>query len=198
LAASHTACDRERVADEVAAGRIAAMEAWELVGQRAGGVGYVRVVARSYRLPDGRVVDWDVLDDSDSVAVLATTSGGEVVLVRQFRTGPGLVLDELPGGVVEEGEDPAETARRELVEETGFVAGEVEIVGSTWMAGHSTRRRWVALATGCRRQGPPKPDGDEFCEAVVMPLPAFREHLRSGQLTNADVAYLGLDHAGLI
>ena len=174
------------------------MEAWECVGQRVGASGYVRVVTRTYRLPDGRLADWDVLDDSDSVAVLATTSQGEVVLVRQFRTGPGLVLDELPGGVVEDGEDPADAARRELVEETGFVAGEVEIVGSTWMAGHSTRRRWVALATGCRRHGAPTSEGDEFCEPVVMSLAAFRQHLRSGQLTNADVAYLGLDHAGLL
>jgi ADP-ribose pyrophosphatase len=175
------------------------MEAWELIGHRAGGSGYVRVVTRTYRLPDGRVTDWDVLDDADSVAVLAITAGGdEVVLVRQFRTGPGLVLDELPGGAVEEGEDPADTARRELLEETGYAAGAVRVVGSTYMAGHSTRRRWVAIATGCEKRGLPTPDGDEFCEAVVMPLSEFRTHLRNGQLSNADVGYLALDHAGLL
>lgn len=173
------------------------MEPWTLVRQRPGPSGYVKVVTCNYVLPDGRRAEWDLLAEGDSVAILAITSTTDVVLVRQYRPGPGRILDELPGGGVEEGEAAAEAARRELLEETGY-AGRIQIVGATWAAGHSMRRRWAALVTDCRRHGPPASDDGELCEAVVMSMPKFRAHLRSGQLTNADIGYMCLDHAGFL
>jgi ADP-ribose pyrophosphatase len=173
------------------------MEPWKLVHQRPGPSGYVKVVTCNYLLPDGKRTEWDLLADGDSVAVVAITSNSQVVLVRQYRPGPGRILDELPGGGIEEGEDPAEAAGRELLEETGYT-GKVQIVGATWLAGHSMRRRWAALATDCQRQRSPAPDDGEFCEPFVMAMPDFRAHLRSGQLTNVDIGYMCLDHAGLL
>lgn len=173
------------------------MEPWELVRQRPGPSGYVKVVTCNYLLPDGRTAEWDLLAGGDSVAVVAITSDGQVVLVRQYRPGPGRILDELPGGGVEAGEVPTDAARRELLEETGY-AGEIQVVGATWLAGNATRRRWAALATDCERQSAPAPDDGELCEPLVMLMPNFRAHLRSGQLTDADIGYMCLDHAGLL
>jgi putative hydrolase of HD superfamily len=173
------------------------MDEWKLRSERPGSVGFINVVTRTYDLPDGNSTDWDILDDHDAAAVLAITRGGEVVLVRQYRPGPGRVLDELPGGMVDPGESPLDAAARELLEETGY-RGTIEIVGSCWLMAASTRRQYVAVARDCERVSEPDLGPDEFCETVLVSLEEFRRHLRTGQLTDVDLAYLALDHLGLL
>jgi 8-oxo-dGTP pyrophosphatase MutT (NUDIX family) len=75
---------------------------------------------------DGRAKSFACLRAPQWANVLALTADGQVLLVRQFRHGTREVSLELPGGVVEPGQSPLETARRELMEETGYEAGELE------------------------------------------------------------------------
>lgn len=173
------------------------MHPWRLTSQRPGPAGYVTIATNTYELPDGRKAEWDLITGGDSVAVVALTAANEVVLVRQYRPGPARILDELPGGGVEEAESPAQAAARELEEETGY-AGQIEIIGATWLAGNATRRRWAALATDCQQLKPPSPDDAKDCEPILMSISDFRAHLRSGQLTDVDIGYLALDHRGLL
>ena len=169
------------------------MESWRLVGQRPGPVGFLAVQTQTFVTPDERHVDWDVLIGARTVAVVAITDDDHVVLARQFRPGPGLVWLELPGGVVEEDEGVVEAAARELCEETGFVAADLALVGQTWLASYATHRRYAVLATGCRQLSRQRLDQDEFCEVVTMALDEFLAHVRSGQLTDADAAWMCLD-----
>jgi len=76
---------------------------------------------RSRREGDGRMADWFVINTDDFVNVVATTRDKKIVLVRQFRHGSDGFSWELPGGMVDSGEDPEAAAIRELAEETGFV-----------------------------------------------------------------------------
>jgi ADP-ribose pyrophosphatase len=153
------------------------------------------VVARRYRLPDGTRAEWDIFGPERSVAVLAITPGGEVVLARQYRPGPDRILDELPGGGVEPGEEVADAARRELLEETGY-SGPVEVVAQSWLAGAARTRRYVAIVRDAVQVAEPRNEAGEFCDVVLVSVAKFREHLRSGQLTDVDLGYLALDHAG--
>ena len=135
---------------------------------------------------------------ADAVAVVALTDDQRVVLARQFRPGPDRLLDELPGGELNDGETPLHAALRELFEETGYV-GDVTVLAHTWQGANIARRQWAACATNCRKIGQPSLDpSEEFCETVTVSLTEFRDQLRSGQLTDGWAAYVALDHLGLL
>ncbi len=72
----------------------------------------------------------DVVRHPGAVAVVALTEMGKIALVRQYRTSLDRVTVEIPAGKLEPGEDPLDCARRELKEETGFVAGKIAYLTS--------------------------------------------------------------------
>ncbi len=69
------------------------------------------------------------IDSADWVNVVPLTRDGRVVMIRQYRHGAGEVTLEVPGGIVDPGESPAQAAARELLEETGYRAGSLEALG---------------------------------------------------------------------
>ncbi len=96
------------------------MQPWRKLDEETVYSRYRRVVSKRFEQPGGELVEYEIKDEDDMVAVLALTQNREVVLVRQFRPGPEAVLLELPAGVVDPGAEPAETAAAELLEETGY------------------------------------------------------------------------------
>ncbi|MGD0082338.1 MAG: NUDIX hydrolase [Acidimicrobiales bacterium] len=165
---------------------------WELLRSRAGPSGWVQVTTATYRMSDGSEADWDLIEGPDIVAIVAVTAGDEVILVRQYRPGPGSVLCELPGGLVDPGESPTDAAARELLEETGY-QGDLTVFGSCWRSSSEVRRQWLAVATGCRKVAEPTPGEHEWLEVLLMGMDQFRQHVRSGLLTDTGAAYRGLD-----
>ena len=137
------------------AARLHGVEPWRKLDEETVYARYRRVVSKRFRLPSGEVVDYEIKDEDDMVAVLALTETREVVLVRQFRPGPEAVLLELPAGVVDPGAEPAETAAAELLEETGYV-GRIEPAGTLLEEGYSNRRKYVFVAHACRREREPE------------------------------------------
>ena len=170
---------------------------WQKISEQSARIGFRRVLRRVYRLPDGREERFDIKDEGESVCILALTPEGGVVLTRQYRPGPGLIIDDLPGGAIDDGETPLEAARRELLEETGY-EGELRSIGTCLECGYSTKLRHNFIAMNCVKIATPSPDENEFIETVISPLAEFRTHLRSGQLTVVETGYLGLDALGLL
>jgi ADP-ribose pyrophosphatase len=171
------------------------VEAWRKRGEKVVYNRYRRVLSRTFELPDGDVTDYEVFDLLDCAAVLALTPSDEVVLVEEFRPGPEAVLLELPGGVIEPGREASDAAHAELLEETGYV-GDLIQIGTLLMDGYATNVKHVFAATGCRRVA--ESEKPQLAAPILMPLDAFREHLRRGKLTDADAAYLALDRLGLL
>jgi ADP-ribose pyrophosphatase len=186
-------------------GRPADPKPWVLLGEKPAYKGFLTVKVRRYRLPDGHEVDWDVFGPeldaglSSGVTVLPLTPDGRIVTVRMFRAGPDQVVTNLPGGLIDPGEEPAAAGRRELEEETGYTCESIEIVSWFWSSASSAFRKYVAIARGCRPDGQQHLDEAEDCVPVELTVDEFRAELRTpGQMTGTDAAYVALDHANLL
>ena len=124
------------------------------------------------------------LDLLDYVSVVATTTNGSLVLVRQFRPAVEAVTLEIPAGHVETGQSPEDAARVELAEETGFAAPSVRLIGCLKPdTGRLANRMWVYFAEAADRTGSwePEPGID-----VVVAAPAeLAQWLREGTFDHA-------------
>lgn len=155
------------------------------------------MMVRTFILPDGTEGKYDIKEEGHVVCVVAMTTDHTVILAKQFRPGPEKVLLELPGGWVNPNENIVAAASRELQEETGYV-GHVEYAGPMLLSAYSTGVCHVCIATQCVQQTAQQLDRGEYIEVVTMSVPEFREHLRSGQLTDVEGGYRGLDALGLL
>lgn len=155
---------------------------------------YSRAIDRvDFLLPNGTEADFYIKAEAPAAAIFALTSDEQVILARQFRPGPKKILNELPGGYLETGENALETIKREFREETGY-EGEFVEIGTCLDDAYSTMERHCFIATDCKKVGEPQSTDTEQTELVLLSLPDFRTQLRSGQMTDIEVGYLALDY----
>jgi 8-oxo-dGTP pyrophosphatase MutT (NUDIX family) len=119
----------------------------------------------------GKEHDFYVIHLADAVHVVAITPEDEVLVVRQFRAGSGRDSLEIPGGLVDPGEDPCAAGVRELAEETGYVGDPPELLSTVWSnPSLVTSRISTVIVRNVRRTV--EPDPDEHEELVVDRVPA--------------------------
>ena len=110
----------------------------------------LRVRVDTVRLPNGGEGVREVVEHPGAVAVVALTADDRLLLVQQYRHAAGRMLLELPAGTLEPDEPPVETARRELIEETGHAAARLtEVVTFFPSPGYSAERIVLFRADGC-------------------------------------------------
>lgn len=151
-----------------------------------------------YEMPNGNIVDFYIKSEGHAAVVLALTDDSKIVLAKQYRPGPGKIVTELPGGGIDEGEEPEVAAARELLEETGYQAGDVTFVASVMKDAYSTMNCEVFVATGCCKVADPLVTETETTEVVLLSIEDFRDHLRTGQLSDTAAGYLTLDYLKLL
>lgn len=143
-----------------------------------------RARARSPRT--GEPHDFYRIDAAEWVNVVPITAAEEVVLIRQFRHGVRDITLELPGGMVDPGEVPAAAAARELLEETGYRAGEVLPLGSLnpnpALFGN---RVHSFVANGCERVAEIRRESTEDTYVELVPRADVRARVRGGDIDHA-------------
>ncbi len=130
--------------------------------------------------------DFVVVRPPDWVNVVALTPDGQIVLVRQFRFGINDFSLEIPGGVMEPGEDPVTTGLRELREETGYTGQPATLLGSVHPnpAIQSNRCHFVFVEAAVRTQVL-EWDADEEIQVCTRPVDEVLALARSGGITHS-------------
>ncbi len=136
-------------------------------------------------LPDGNETNREVVSHSGGVAVLAVDEYDQLVLIKQHRYSVGETIYELPAGKLEENENPEECGMRELQEETGYQAKELEHIFSFYTSpGYSTEKIHLYLAKNLKFVGR-RLDPGEFIEVEKFNRDKIVEMMQNKQFNDS-------------
>ena len=143
------------------------------------------VLERRETAPSGVSGDYIALSAPDCVVVLPEYEG-KFVLVSQWRHGMGAVTTEFPGGVIDRGEEPETAAYRELLEETGYRAGKMTLLGvCSPNPALFTSRLYFFLAEELTKTGETHPDADEVISVSTVPTEEVVSSFGRGEFAHA-------------
>lgn len=172
------------------------MEAWpRLKPDEEIKVGWRRLVRKTFERPDGRPAEYVTKDAMGKVAVaiIALTNDRRVVVAEQFRPGPEKVLQELPGGGVEAGEDYQVAVLRELHEETGYVSEEVTYLGEVYKDAYTNTKWHFYLAKNSHKVYDQRLDDGEFVNVKLIPIDKLFENARTAMMTDTEAVFLAYE-----
>ncbi|TAL24196.1 MAG: NUDIX hydrolase [Nitrospirae bacterium] len=159
---------------------------------------FLRCVSVTYRDSSGSIRDWEVFERVNCdgiVAIVPVTAGREALIIRQFRPAVGRYVIEFPAGLNDKGETLEAAARRELLEETGYSAGElIFLAEGPVSSGSSDETLTVYLAKGLEFKGNGQRDETEDIEVLNIPITEFYDRVNalSTQGNAIDLKIFGL------
>ncbi|HVL77248.1 MAG TPA: NUDIX hydrolase [Noviherbaspirillum sp.] len=145
---------------------------------------FLKVNKDKVRLPDGKQSEREYICHPGAVVVLPLFDDGSVLLERQFRYPLQAVFIEFPAGKIDPGEDHLESAKRELLEETGYTARDWHYLATIHNAiAYSDEHLEIFLARGLTA-GERKLDEGEFLETFTATVPEMLKWVREGKITD--------------
>ena len=126
---------------------------------------------------------FSIIEAPDWINVIPLTEENEIVLVEQYRYGVEEPTLELPGGMIDLGESPLETCKRELLEETGYAGDEfVDLGRVSSNPAMLTNYTYTYVIKNCKKVQEQKLDGNERINVHLMPLDDFLEMVNRGEV----------------
>ncbi len=165
------------------------MKPWQRLddGSDMSRAGFITITHKQFLTNRGATIQADITgaDGRNGTAVIALTSDNEVVIARQFRCGPEAMMAEIPGGLVDVGETAEQAARRELLEETGYMAATLEYLGFAWTDAWSSTKHHFFLARDCTYQQVQRLEDTEEIEVKLISIDQLLHNAYSGKMTDA-------------
>ena len=136
-------------------------------------------------LPDGNSATRELIRHIGAVCIVPVTNDGKVIIERQFRYPLNAVVTEIPAGKLDfKEEDRLEAAKRELREETGYIADKWVDMGLYYpAAAYSDEKITMYLATGLHK-GEQELDSDEFLDIYEIPIDEMVNSILNGEITD--------------
>jgi ADP-ribose pyrophosphatase len=135
-------------------------------------------------LPSGKETEREIVVHRGAVAIVAVKDG-KVLMESQYRHTAGKILWEIPAGTLEEGEEPKICAKRELKEETGYVANKMKELANFYVApGYSTEVIYVYLASGLKKEKA-SPEEDELIEIQFIHIKKALHMIKTNKIEDA-------------
>ncbi|MEN1759331.1 NUDIX hydrolase [Anoxynatronum sibiricum] len=145
----------------------------------------INVRVDTVELPDQKYSKREIVEHAGAAAVVPITREGEVILVKQFRKPVEDVLLEIPAGRLEPKESAENCAFRELLEETGYRAGQLDKLTAYFSSpGFSNEVIHLYLARDLT-EGQAQPDEDEYLEITKIPLTEVLTMIHNGSIQDS-------------
>jgi len=157
----------------------------QLSSQRVYDGRLLQVYVDDVQLPDNTESTRDWIKHPGASAIVPVFKDGTIMLLKQYRYPPRKIFIEVPAGKLDEGESPVVTAKRELIEETGFECRSIENAGSFYPAiGYADEEIYVFVAWNLH-QKLKNVDDDEFVINHRVSFAGALEMIASGEITDA-------------
>lgn len=124
------------------------------------------------KLYDGSKGIFEKVQRTDTTDVIAITEDGKVIVLEQEQPGKGKFFS-LPGGSVDRGEDPVDNAKRELLEETGYEAGEISLWHSIQQVSKIDWALYIFVAKNCKKVSDQNLDSGEKIKVLLVSMEEF-------------------------
>jgi ADP-ribose pyrophosphatase len=158
-------------------------------------IGWLTVVTKTFEMPDGSVANFQTKgkEHGHCIATIALTNANKVVVARQFRPGPEVLLDELPGGGVDENEGFQVAAQRELLEETGYKPTEMHFLGDIRKDAYTNTTWHYFFASGCVKVGDQQLDDNEHVEVLEISIAQLFDNVKNARMTDTEAVFLAYE-----
>ncbi|HJY10176.1 MAG TPA: NUDIX hydrolase [Nitrososphaeraceae archaeon] len=138
------------------------------------------------RKSDGMIGMFNRISVRDSSVIVPVFKDGSLLMVENYRHGARMKLIELPGGLINCGEQPRAAAKRELLEETGYECNTLKYINWTYTwPGRTTQKNFVFLATGLKKRCKPILEDFEYTKIRRLPKERVIQEIRSGNIKSA-------------
>jgi len=145
----------------------------------------LKVFVKKVRLPHGYVATFEMIKHPGAALIVPFLSKDKIIMLRQLRPVINSYIYELPAGTLDKNESPASCARREIIEETGYAAKKIKLLGKIYpVPGYSTEKIFIYKAEGLTKTERVA-EKDEVIESRIFSKAGIKRLFKSGKIVDA-------------